>query len=1036
MARTRTSRSPERAFRHLERLRFRGIGPFRGGRVVAVAGDPSDRLVFYFGSTGGGVWKTTDGGQYWRNVSDGHFRRSSVGALAVAPSDPNVVYAGMGEACIRGNVASGDGVWRSTDAGRTWLHLGLPDTRHIGRVRVHPAHPDVVYVAALGHAHAPNAERGLFRSTDGGARWQRALHRGSRAGAIDVALDGQDPRILYCSTWEALRTPWSLISGGPGSGLFRSTDDGDTWTDISRARGLPAGTLGRIGIATTAARAGRLYAIVEADDGAVFRSDDHGDTWERLCDDPRLRTRPFYYHHIVADPLDAETVWVLNTDLWRSADGGRTFVPQHAPHPDNHDLWIDPRDPRRMIEGNDGGATVTFDGGETWSPQRTQPTAEMYHVTTDSRTPYRIYGAQQDATTLSMPSRSSVGAITANECYAVGGGESGFIAVRPDDPDVVYAGFIMGFLTRYDHRTGQARNIDVWPEAAWGWGARDLRHRFRWSFPIALSPHDPNVLYVCGERVFRSTDEGAIWNAISPDLTRNDRGRQAPSGTPLTADNCGTEWYCTIATFAESPVARGTLWAGSDDGLIHLSRDDGRTWRNVTPRTIPAWTLISAIEPSPHDAAVAYVAATRYLLDDQRPMLFRTADHGRTWSAIASGIPADEPTRVVREDPIRRGLLYAGTETGCYVSADDGRRWHRSSGQLPVVPVHDIAVKDDDLILATHGRGFWILDDVGPLREDIAAADRDAPWLFTPRTHVRFRASRHPGTGVPSAPGNNYRGHGATVVTWRPAPGADAATPELLLDAGPNPPDGVIVRYLLPDGSTGKVTLSFHDAAGRVVRRFTSDPTADGRAPRIPAAPGLNTFVWDTRCEGATAIVADALSGAMPASSNPLAGPLAPPGRYEVRLRAGRVTRRARFEIRADPRTGATASDLAGQFSLLLRLRDKLSETHEAVNEIRRIRRRLDVDGSATRRRTARIRRELEEVEGELVQTRTTRSIQETVIHPVKLNAKLGGLISRVGAADARPTRASYAFADEIVARIDAQLTRLARLRAAIRPEA
>jgi len=632
MARTTRAPTPRSAAISLDGLEWRQLGAFRGGRVVAVAGDPRDRQTFYMGSTGGGVWKTHDGGLYWRNVSDGYFQRASVGALAVAASDPNVIYAGMGEATIRGNVSHGDGVYRSTDGGRSWSHLGLADTRQIGKVRVHPNDPDTVYVAALGHAHGPNAERGLFRSRDGGTTWKKVLSRGDTAGAIDVSIDPQNPRILFATFWEAIRRPYQMSSGGPGSGLFKSTDGGDTWTDLSRAKGLPQGILGKVGVAVSPARADRVWAIVEAKDGAVFRSDDGGRTWERGSEDRELRQRAWYYHHIYADPVDPETVWVLNVDTWRSSDAGKTFGQVSIPHGDHHDLWIDPKDPLRMIEGNDGGATVSFNGGASWSSIYNQPTAEYYHVIADDRTPYRLYAAQQDNSTISVPSRVPLTGITMADAWEIGGGEAGHIAIRPDDPDIIFAGDHQGLLTRHDRRTGQSRVINIWPDGDIGPQRRIGEVPFNWTSPTALSPHDPNVLYTCAQYVFRSQDEGASWDRISRDLTRNDPKTTGDSGGPITLDQTGAEYYATIFAFAESLKARGVLWAGSDDGLIHVSRDDGRTWTDVTPSAMTPLTLVSIIEPSPHDPAVAYVAATRYKLDDFRPYLYKTKNYGKTWT--------------------------------------------------------------------------------------------------------------------------------------------------------------------------------------------------------------------------------------------------------------------------------------------------------------------------------------------------------------------------------------------------------------------
>ncbi len=1066
--RARGARSPSKPTETRENLwsglEWRSAGPHRGGRVVAVAGDPARAGVFYFGSTGGGVWKTGDGGVYWENVSDGFFKRASVGAIAVAGSDPNVIYVGMGEATIRGNVSHGDGVYRSTDAGKTWSHLGLADTRNIGKVRVHPRDPDTVYVAALGHAHGPNAERGLYRSRDGGRTWTQVLSRGDRAGAIDVALDPQNPRTLYATFWETVRGPWSLTSGGPGSGLLKSTDGGDTWTELSRARGLPRGVLGKIGVAVSPARADRVWAIVEAADGAVFRSDDGGESWERLSEDRNLRQRAWYYHHIYADPRDPETVWVLNVDAWRSSDAGKTFIQMSIPHGDHHDLWIDPHDPQRMIEGNDGGATVTFNGGESWTSVYNQPTAEYYHVTVDTQVPYRIYAAQQDNTTMSVPSRAPIAGITGADAFAVGGGESGYIAVRPDDPNVIFAGNYQGLLTRHDRRSGQSRNIMVWPEVSAGLGAGEVKYRFQWTYPILLSPHDPNVLYVTGNHVFRSRDEGTTWEVLSPDLTRNDASKLGPSGGPITKDNTGAEYYCTIFAFAESPQEPGVFWAGSDDGLVHVSRDDGRTWTDVTPRGIAPWTLISIIEPSPHDPATAYIAATRYKLDDFHPYLFGTDDYGSTWRQITAGLPDDDFTRVIREDPVRRGLLYAGTETGVYASFDDGQHWQRLGGNLPVVPIHDMVVKDDDLVLATHGRAFWVLDDLGPLRQQSAAIARKAAHLYQPGVTTRFRTD----FGFPQPPkiGKNYRMTGATVVTYRQVekPSTGEKVP-FNLDAGQNPPDGVVVQYALRERPAGEVKLAFLDGRGRQIRSFTSkrddepagsapeqamtgegaEPietasqptkpaTADTKEPRVPKERGLNRFVWNMRYPDAAKLEGE--GGTWEGFERQLAGPAAVPGTYRVRLTADGVDETVPFEIRKDPRVAATQRDFEDQFGLLMRIRDKVSETHEGINEIRRVSAQLDgwearAKSDPSLRRVARaagkLRKKLVAIEEELVQTKA-KSRQDTLNFPIKLNAKLAGLGGAVSSADFAPTRSSYELFDDLSSQVDRQLAKLDQL--------
>jgi photosystem II stability/assembly factor-like uncharacterized protein len=1040
----------------LNSLEWRLIGPFRGGRVVAVAGDPSNSQVFYFGSTGGGVWKTNDGGIIWENVSDGFFKRASVGAIAVSGSDANVIYVGMGETCIRGNVSHGDGVYKSTDGGKTWMHLGLEDTRHIAKVRIHPQNPDLVYVAALGHAHGPNAERGVYRSRDGGKTWEQVLFRSEKAGAIDLALDPNNPRILYAAFWEARRMPHALISGGEDSGLFKSTDGGDTWTEISRNPGLPAGLLGKIGVAVSPAKAGRLWVIVEAEDGAVFRSDDWGETWQRLCEERDLRQRAWYYQHIYADPHDAETLWVLDVQAWKSIDGGRTFFDVAIPHGDHHDLWIDQHNPQRMIEGNDGGACITFNGSESWSSIYNQPTAEFYHVVTDNQVPYRVYGAQQDNSTISIASRSMLAGITESDWYEVGGGESGYVAVRPDDPHIVYTGNFQGYIACYNHRNQQSRNIAVWPELASGWGARDQKYRFQWTAPIVLSPHDPNILYATGNLVFRSTDEGNSWEIISPDLTRNDVSKLEVSGGPITRDNTGAEYYGTIFAFAESPLQRGLYWAGSDDGLVHISRDNGETWENVTPQELPEWALISIIEPSPHDPAAAYAAATRYKLDDFQPYLFKTNDYGKTWTKIINGIGANDFTRVIREDPQRRGLLYAGTETGARVSFDDGDHWQALQLNLPVVPVHDLTIKDSDLVAATHGRAFWILDDVTPLRQVTELLQDAEVYLFRLRPTIRF-ITAWGFTRTPSS-GKFYPMLGGKMVTARREQKPAGEPLSRNLDAGQNPPKGVIVTYYLKQKPEGEVKLTFLDARGNEIKTFSSEMPSitvgagvaksgvgylsprQGRRlgngvalavaqkePRVSKEAGANRFVWDMRYPEARNI------DGYVAADSALVGPVAPPGAYQVRLTVGDQAYSEPFEIYKDPRVMATQADLEAQFKLRLKIRDKLSETHDAINMLRNIRQQIESWEQLTEERAEHeaivgagesLKEKLTAIEDELVQAKA-KSRQDTLNFPARLNAKLATLGAVIAGADATPTRQAYELFDDLVARIDVQLQRL-----------
>lgn len=1015
-------------------MKYRCIGPHRGGRVVAVAGDLSNPNVHYFGSTGGGVWKTDDGGEIWKNVSDGFFKTASVGALQVSESDPNVIYAGMGETSIRGNVSRGDGVYKSTDAGRTWKHCGLEATQNIGEIAIHPTNPDLVYVAAFGHVWGENEERGLYRSKDGGATWEKVLHRSNSAGAIDLSMDPTNPRILYVSFWEAGRNPYSMSSGGEGSGLFRSFDGGDTWEEISRKPGLPKGVLGKIGVAASGAKAGRVWAIVEAEDGAVFRSDDYGDTWTRGSEDRNLRQRAWYYHHIYADPNDADTVWVLNVENWKSIDGGKTFGKVPGPHGDNHDLWIDRNNSNRMILGHDGGACVSYNGGNAWSNTYNQPTAEFYHVVVDTQTPYRVYGAQQDNTTMSVISRSISGAITTQEWYPIGGGESGYIAVRPDNHNIVFAGSYGGNLTRYDHSTGFLKAINVWPEMTLGSADAEMHFRFQWTSPTVLSPHDPNILYTGGNHVFKSTNEGQSWQMISPDLTRADPETLGPSGGPITKDNTGAETYATVFAIAESPLQAGLIWIGTDDGLIHITHDGGENWENINPPDLPDWALISIIEASPHDAGTAYVAATRYKSHDDAPYLYKTNDYGKTWKKIVNGIPEDDFTRVIREDPEQRGLLFAGTERALYVSFDDGENWQELRLNLPVVPIHDLVIAQGDLVVCTHGRSFWILDDISPLRQIAADAADDKVRLFKPRDTIRY-----PGGGGFSGhapiPGRNYAFAAGMMTTYDFVQKPGEPAERIMLDAGQNPDNGVVVQYYLPEAPEGEVTLTFKDSFGNVVRSFTSTKPDDAyykdkpgltRPTPIPAKAGANRFVWDMRHENATEVPDD--SGSMGFARGPN-GPRSKPGEYVVELKVGDAVYSREFRILPYEKIAVPQEDYDEQLDLQLKVRDKLSELHTAVNQIRNIRKQVGswtarMDDEKVSEAAKALNEKLYEVEGELIQYRA-KSTQDTLNFPVMINAKLAALIAVIGSAEGKPTQQSYDVFEDLAGRTDTQLAKL-----------
>jgi len=1013
-------------------MRWRCIGPPRGGRVVAVAGDPEDPAVFYFGACAGGVWKTTDAGTYWENVSDGFFRTSAVGAIAVADSDHNVVYAGMGESCIRGDVSYGDGVYRSTDGGKTWTHLGLEDTRHIARIRVHPENADLVYVAALGHTFGPNSQRGVFRSHDGGKSWDKVLFLSEEVGAIDLSLDATNPRILYAAMWEAHRTPWSLVSGGPGSGIYKSTDGGDSWQELTGNPGLPQGLKGRIGIAASPAKSGRVWATVESEDAALYRSDDAGATWEKVSDNQDIQGRPWYYQHIFADPQDPDTVWVLNYQTWKSIDGGKNFDQVTTPHGDNHDLWIDPKNPHRMIEGNDGGACVSLNGGETWSTIYNQLTAQFYHVATDDEFPYRVYGTQQDNSAISVPSRTHKGAIPWGDCYTVGNSESGHIAVHPQDSNIVISGAVGssagggGNLVRYDHSTGQVRIITVWPELGTGRGANEMKYRFQWTFPVQFSPHDPDILYVAGNLVFRSTDQGNTWEPISPDLTRGDTTKMETSGGPITKDTSGAETYGTIFAFVESPHEPGVFWAGSDDGLVHISRDSGKTWSDITPIDLPEWTLINMIEVSPHTPATAYMAATRYKLDETRPMLYKTSDYGQSWTDISQGIPESDYTRVIREDPGRRGLLYVGTETGVYVSYDDGGAWSPLQGNLPTVPIYDLAVKDNDLIAATHGRSFWILDDLTTLHQLTNELTVSPVQLLQPRTSVRLRSPAAP--RKPSM-GKHYRLSLGADVTYTEKKGPGGETVRQFLDAGENPPQGVIVTYYLKDAPEGEVTLKVWDNHDQLINTFTStDPenqSGDGdQEPRLPAVSGINRFVWNMRYPDARKVPGDKTTEDM------TTGPTAPPGDYRLSLSVDGTEQTQEFQIVKDPRVAASQADFDSQFDLHISIRDKLSETHDSINKLRSIRRqveewaqRAESHSSAETVASAAIllKEKLAAIENELVQVEY-KGARDRLNRPVKLNRKLAEVIAVVASADFAPPKQAGEVFQDLSTRIDVQI--------------
>ncbi|MBV8975804.1 MAG: glycosyl hydrolase [Alphaproteobacteria bacterium] len=898
-------------------LQWRGIGPYRGGRALAVAGIPGDAYTFYFGAVAGGVWKTTDGGATWQPLSD-HTPISSVGALAVAPSNRNIIYVGTGEAAPRGNMTVGDGVYKTTDGGKTWANIGLKDTRQIGALVVDPADPNVVLVAALGHAFGPNSERGVFRTADGGRTWAKVLYKDDQTGAIDVSFDPHNSKIVYAALWQARRLPWNFSSGGPGSGLYRSQDGGLTWSHLT-GNGLPSGILGRIHVSVSGADSNRVYAMVEAAQGGLYRSDDGGNHWRRVSDDGRLTQRAWYFSTILADPKNADTLYAENTGLFRSTDGGKSFNLLPARHGDHHGIWIDPTNTDRIIESSDGGASISTDRGQTWTTQDNQPTAQFYHVAVDNRFPYYVYGAQQDNSNLAIASRDDEGAITEKDWYNAGGGECGFVIADPRDPQIIYS-TSENFIVRFDRHTMQDRVISVWPVDASGHAAKDLDHRFNWTSPLAMSPFNPDTLYFGMERLYKTTNDGTSWTAISPDLTRNDKSKQQASGGPITKDITSVEYYDTIFAIAESPLKRGMLWVGTDDGLVQLSSNGGGRWSNVTPQAMPQWGTVSMIEPSHFDAGTAYVAVDRHKLDDTKPYVFKTADSGKTWTRVDAGLPDGSWVHAVREDSAMRGMLYAATETGVFVSFDDGGHWQSLQLNLPRSPVHDLVVKGDDLVVATHGRSFWVLDDVTPLRQVAAAMAAPSVYLYTPQT--------------------GYHLYYPDEVDARPP-------------VGQNPPAGILIDYYLASKPTAPLTMDILDAKGQLVRHLTSVKSNKQEQPpewpdqvhptdTLPADQGTNRFVWNLRYDDPAQIPGAFYAGLAPR------GPIALPGKYTVRLTYQGQTLTAPLTIAVDPRVKGPLTGLQQKFALAMEVYRDQDALHRAVNDIRAVKN--EVSGTLKRR--------------------------------------------------------------------------------------
>jgi photosystem II stability/assembly factor-like uncharacterized protein len=972
-------------------LDYRLLGPFRGGRSAAVTGVPGKPNLFYFGATGGGVWETKDGGRTWKNMSDGFFG-GSIGSIVVSQSDPNVIYVGGGETTVRGNVSSGYGIWKTEDAGKTWKHAGLEKSRHIPRIVVHPKDYNIVYAAVLGNIYKPTNERGVYKSRDGGLTWNKILFANENAGAVDLIMDPNNPRILYASTWNVRRTPYSLSSGGEGSALWKSTDSGASWKEISNNKGFPSDTLGIIGVTVSPVNGDRVWAIVEnKEKGGVYRSEDGGETWKQINSERKLRQRAWYYTRIYADSEDEDVVYVLNVRYHKSKDGGKTYETYNAPHGDHHDLWIAPENSKRMIMGDDGGAQVTFDGGETWSTYHNQPTAQFYRVTTDNSFPYRIYAAQQDNSTIRIAHRNESRSIDEDDWEDTAGGESAHIAVDPENNDIVYGGSYDGFLTRYNHQKETIRSVSVWPDNPMGHGAEEMKYRFQWNFPIFFSPHDPNKLYTASNHLHASTNEGESWELLSPDLTRNDPSKLKSSGGPITQDNTSVEYYCTIFAAAESPITQGLLWTGSDDGLVHVSKDGGANWSNVTPKGMPEWMMINSVEPSVYDAGTCYIAGTRYKLGDFTPYLYKTTDYGKTWIKITNGIASEHFTRVLREDPKQKGLLYAGTETGMYVSFDDGRNWQSFQLNLPIVPITDLAVKDNNLIVATQGRSLWIMDDLTVIHQ-ISEANGKENFLFKPKETYRMGGGSRSGS----------------------------------LTSGVNHPSGVMTYFNVGNPKDKEVKLSYVNKQGDTIKTFSTKDKKD----KLEVKEGANYHSWNMRGKGA-----EKLEG-MILWWGSTEAPQAVPGDYKVVLSVDDEIQTQSFRIVADPNAETDQAGMQRQFDYISDINNTVDKAHKSIKKIRAINTQLEAfqeqykDNETVKElveKAKKLSEDFSNIEKALYQTKN-KSGQDPLNFPIRLTNKLAHLNSLVGMDDFPPTKQDIAVKNELTQRIVVELAKFDKL--------
>jgi len=983
----------------LSKTKYRLIGPWRGGRSGAVAGSYKNKNTFYFGGTGGGVWKTSDSGSNWKNISDKYFG-STIGAVAVAPSDENIIYVGEGENTMRGNVSEGlGGMWRSDDAGRTWKNIGLKDGRHIIRIVIHPRDPNTVWAAVMGHLFGPNEERGVYKTTDGGKTWKRTLFVNNQTGCSDLVMEPGNPSVFYAGTWRLIRTPHSLESGGEGSGLWKSMDGGETWMNITAKKGLPKGVWGITGVAVAPSNPDKLYAIIENEKGGMYMSADGGESWTLTSNDNNIRQRAWYYTKVFVDPKNENLVYAPNVNFMRSRDGGKTFQSVNTPHGDHHDLWIDPENGNRMIVADDGGAQVSFDGGDNWSTYLNQPTAQIYRVSTDNSFPYRILGAQQDNSTLRIKHRTYGAAITDRDWEVTAGSESGYVVADPLNPDIVYGGNYGGYLSRLDHKTGENRAVSVWPDNPMGAGADVLKYRFQWNFPIFFSPHNPKRLYAAGNHLFVTENEGASWQEISPDLTTNDKSKQGPSGGPITKDNTSVEYYCTIFTAAESTTEEGLLWTGSDDGLIHVSRNAGKNWENVTPKDCPKWIMWNCIETDPFKKGAAYFIGTRYKSDDFAPYIYKTEDYGKTWKLIVNGINKLHFTRAMRADRKVAGLLYAGTEYGMYISYDDGASWKSFQLNLPVVPITDLTIKNNDLVVATQGRSFYVLDDLSVIQQLSTPVLQKSLHVFVPDPAWRIQGG---GFGFRSGPPAN---------------------------AGANPPNGAIINFYVKETvDTTKASVTIMDKNKKVIRTFSTD--AKEARDKLELAKGMNRFVWNLQYPEAERVEGMILWNGVPGSI------LAPPGEYLFKLKVGNETAEGNLLLKADPNYKITQAEYEEQFNFLQTVMGKFNEVQKAIKDIRALRSQIsDFTGRQEKDSIKEVKamadsiiKQLTAVEETFYQTKA-KSSQDVLNYPIRLNDKLSGLFDAANSGNMAPPKQAKDVYAELSKQCDEQLTKYKKIK-------